>query len=183
MTSINQVAVQAMYDHYHKRVKSKPDLYTNARDKNRAVVVVLPKELLEWANRSAGHSGFAANARPVGIRKNFNDARAALRDIFSSVDNLVKFIKSSECDAEAMMEEVRARHAGKIQSHVISVDPLDRPIAEFNLESLYGKGIIGRLRDRYPTTVMNDYRVLTRWEFESRYDLVGIEVNSQLTAQ
>lgn len=177
-TSINMTAVQEMYDHYHAKVKSNPDLYTNARDKNHAVVVVLPKELLEWANRGAGHSGFAANARPVGIRKNYSDAKSALKDIFSSVDNLVRFIKSSECDAEEMMVEVRERHAKKAQ--VISVDPLDRPISEFNLEKLYGQGTIAYLRNKFPETALNEYRILTRREYEARYGLV--EINTEVVA-
>lgn len=174
MSNINMVAVEEMYNHYHKKVKTNPDLYTNARDKNHAVVVVLPKELLEWANRGAGHSGFAANARPVGIRKNFSDAKTALTKIFSSVDNLVEFIKSSECDAEEMMVEVRERHALKAQ--IITIDPLDRPMSEFNIETLYGKGTIMMLRTKFPKTVMGDYKTLTRGEFESRYELVATEV-------
>lgn len=171
MSNINIQAVQEMFDKYHAKVKSNPDLYTNARDKNHAVVVVLPKELLDWANRGAGHSGFAANARPVGIRKNVSDAKSALTKIFSSVDSLVEFIKSSECDAEEMMAEVRERHACKAQ--IITIDPLDRPMSEFNIEILYGKGTIMFLRNKYPKTVMGDYKALTRREFEGRYNLVA----------
>jgi hypothetical protein len=172
--SINMQAVQEMFDKYHAKVKSNPDLYTNARDKNHAIVVVLPKELLDWANRGAGHSGFAANARPVGIRKNVNDAKSALTKIFSSVDNLVEFIKSSECDAEEMMAEVRERHARRVE--IITIDPLDRPMSEFNIETLYGKGTIMMLRTKFPKTVMDDYKTLTRGKFESRYELVATEV-------
>ena len=171
MSDINQVALNDMFNHYHKKIKTNPDLYTNARDKNYAVVVVLPKELLDWANRGAGHSGFAASARPVGIRKNFNDAKAALKDIFSSVESLERFIKTSECDAEEMMVEVRERHAKKAQ--IITIDPLDRPMSEFNIEALYGKGTIVMLRGKYPKTVMDDYKNLTRGEFEGRYNLVS----------
>ena len=47
-------------------------------------------------------------------------------------------------------------------------------MSEFNIETLYGKGMIMTLRNKFPKTVMGDYRTLTRREFEGRYNLAEV---------
>ena len=175
MSTINKQAVVEMYNNYHRKVLSNPTLYTNQRDGNYGILVPLPKELLDYAERSAGHHGFGQNAAPVGIRRTVSDAKATLKEIFSSPANLEKFILSSACDAEAYMAEVRERHANSPKAQIISVDPLDRPISEFNLEQLYGKGTIAHLRNTYPKTALEEFRILTRREYEARYELTAVE--------
>jgi len=62
------------------------------------IQVWLPRDLLEYANAAAGTSG----PRAVGIRVGgFDTVESAAQEIlhiFSSTDNLAKFINSSECD-------------------------------------------------------------------------------------
>lgn len=172
--SINKQAVINMFNSYHTKVVNNPTLFTNKRDGDRAVVVSLPIELIEYANRGAGHHGHGSGATPVGIRKSCSHAPSFLAKIFSSVESLEEFIKSSECDADEYIAEVRARHAGKSTAQIITVDPLDRKMDSYILDQLYGKGTTMMLRTKFPKTVMNDYRTLTRREFEGRYNLVAV---------
>ena len=176
-STINMTAVKSMYDHYHAKIKSNPTLYTNQRDGNNAVVVTLPVELLDWANRGAGHSGFAGNARPVGIRKNCNHAPSFLAKTFSSVDNLAEFIQSSECDADEYIAEVRERHARKqginIAVNKTPVDPLDLPMSSYNMKALYGEEQRIAAMTKFSKTIVGDFKTLTRREFELRYNLVA----------
>ena len=92
---LNQSDLVSFFNHYHSLSKRRPSLYKN--DKTQ-ITVVLPASMLEYANAAAGHSGFGAGARPVGIRREVEDSNQALNDIFSSVDSLRSFIESSECD-------------------------------------------------------------------------------------
>ena len=67
------------------------------------ITVVLPKDLLEYSNASAGHSGFGSGARPVGIRRKVRNSEQALAAIFASEDSLTRFILESERDGPAMV--------------------------------------------------------------------------------
>lgn len=169
------VAVTEMYNNYHRKVISNPTLYTNKRDGNNGILIPLPKELEEYKERTAGHRGFDMSAEAIGIRRTVPDAKQALDQIFSSPESLAKFILTSACDADVMLEEVRARHRATPRAQVISVDPLDRPMCEFNLEQLYGKGTIAHLRNKFPKTAVAEFHILTRREYEARYDLVAVD--------
>jgi hypothetical protein len=103
-------AVSSFYRHYHESRKTRPDLYRNG---DSMITVVLPKDLLEYSNAAAGHSGFGSGARPVGIRRQVPDSQKALAEIFATEQSLAKFIGDSECDGPAYVEEVRKRHAEK----------------------------------------------------------------------
>ena len=168
---INKVAVKALFDHYHKKVQTSPNLYTNARDRDHAVLVVLPKELLDYANRGAGHSGFGAGARPVGIRRVVNNATSYLKSIFSSVEALTTFIESSECDADEYIAEVKERHANSI-SKTFTVKAKVDPKTADEFWNRYGKEELQRLITKFGRDVVQSaYNTLTITEFENRFDL------------
>jgi hypothetical protein len=169
---MNEVAVKEMFDRYHKKVQTNPNLYTNARDRNSAVLVVLPKELLDYANRGAGHSGFAANARPVGIRRVVSDSASYLKNIFTSVESLKTFIESSECDADEYINEVKLRHAGITPSKKSKVSTTDdRPVNETFFEK-YTINDAKALQNKFGREmVLKDFNILTINEFELRYGL------------
>lgn len=93
-----QVRIAAEHrDYYLRRSAIRPTLYVT---NDTTITVGLPNALLDFANRAAGHSGYNAGARAVGIRKTVSNAHVAIREIFNSVDSLVRFIESSECDYE-----------------------------------------------------------------------------------
>lgn len=91
-----QIAVQFRND-YLRKSASRPSLYVSNIN---TLTIVLPVELLDFANRAAGHSGFNAGSRAVGIRRVVSNAQSAIRQIFGSVESLVEFIETSECDYE-----------------------------------------------------------------------------------
>jgi hypothetical protein len=103
-------AVSAFHRHYHDSVMTRPDLYRNS---DTVITVVLPKSLLDYANAAAGHSGFGAGARPVGIRRQVQNSQRALAEIFATEQSLAKFIGESECDGAAYVAEVQRRHSEK----------------------------------------------------------------------
>lgn len=174
--AINMNAVQGLYNHYHSKVKTNPNLYTNSRDKNRAVLVVLPKELLDYANRSSGHSGFGAGARPVGIRKVVSDAKSSLSEIFSSVESLKSFILSSECDAEAYIAEVKERHLKGVSraSRKVSKPSTTTifPMVKDVFHDYYPHALLRELTVKYgKEEVANSWNHLWINEFEMRYGI------------
>lgn len=138
-----------------------------------AITVGLPIELIEFSNASAGHSGYNSGARPTGIRYAVDNPAKALAEIFESDESFARFISGSDKSGPAYCAEKYEEY--KRNNGIITVDPLDRPMSEFNIEALYGKGMIMTLRNKFPKTVMNDYRTLTRGEFEARYELVAVE--------
>ena len=162
---INTVAVKSLFDRYHKIVKTNPKFYTSARW---GVVVVLPKELLDYANKLAGHSGFGAGARPIGIRRAVADPVNYLKKVFESIDTLTAFIESSECDAEEYITEVRARHLG-LPTKVKSEKLLS---AKEEFWNRYTKQVLVDLVSKYGrSTVQEAYNSLTITEFETRFSL------------
>lgn len=148
-------------------------LYVIGGNGSYAVQVCLPLSLIEYAN---ARSGTMSGLRPVGIRtgevfKTAEDAADAVARIFNTPDTLTKFINDSEADANYVPGTINSSTA-KVQ--IITVNPLDRPMSEFNIEALYGKGTIMLLRNKFPKTVMGDYKALTRREFEGRYNLAEV---------
>ena len=69
------------YNRYQTRKQSYPSLYESGKE---SINVILPNNLLEYANAAAGHSGFGAGARARGIRRQVNNSAVALSQIFSS---------------------------------------------------------------------------------------------------
>jgi len=174
MGQLNTAAVNALFNHYHAKVQSKPNLYTNSRDKNKAVLVVLPTELLDFANKGAGHSGFGAGARPVGIRRVVDDAKSFLKNIFSSTSALEQFILSSECDAHEYIASVKMRHAlkAKQSTSICSVNIDNRPAREVFFTK-YGHNEAKALQNKFGRDlVTKEFDVLTINEFELRFGLV-----------
>lgn len=170
---INELAVQSMFNNYHTKVKSNPNLYTNRRDKNKAIVVVLPKELLDYANHSSGHSGFVTNARPVGIRRVVDDAKSALSKIFSSVESLTRFIESSECDAAEHIERIR-RGEGKSRTSrkLVSSSKTDDRLANEVFFEKYNRDVAKSLQAKFGyDLVVREFGILTINEFELRFGL------------
>ena len=55
MNNIDLKIVDNFLNECHKKIKNNPNLYINS--KNDTVTIGLPTELLEFANRAAGHSG------------------------------------------------------------------------------------------------------------------------------
>jgi hypothetical protein len=144
-------------------------LYVIAGD-NPAIQVWLPADLLEYANASAGTSG----SRAVGIRVGgFRSVEAAADEIvriFSSPDNLARFINTSECDYTGPVNR-------KSKSMVITL-PAD-PKASQGFWNKYNKEDMQALiakhgRDR----VQQAYNTLTMSEFESRFGLSTTELET-----
>lgn len=166
---VNEVALKSLFDRYHKKVQTNPKFYTSARW---GAVVVLPKELLGFANRLAGHSGYASTARPIGIRRAVPDPVSYLKQVFSSVDSLRSFILSSECDAEEYINEVKRRHAGttiKKTKPVVLID--NRPVNEVFYEK-YTQNDAKALQAKFGRElVIREFNILTLNEFELRFGI------------
>lgn len=166
--------------HYAGSVQNGTGLLYVINSSNPSVHVWLPVELEEYSNAAAGSSG----GRAGGIRiTGFSTIKAAadfVVKITSSPEEIAKFLNSSAQDniygTYGMTRPVRKARTPKPEAVIITVDPLDRPISEFNLEELYGKGTVMMLRNKYPKTALTDYRILTRREYESRYALTVKEV-------
>lgn len=89
---MNRQAIAKLYANYHSKVNVQPNLYVQPQ----YVQVVLPAELREFANAAAGHGN---GGDPVGIRRMCDNPSREISRIFSSVDTLEQFIRSSECNA------------------------------------------------------------------------------------
>jgi hypothetical protein len=132
--------VAAFRQHYLRKSAKNPDLY---RSGPRAVDVILPNDLLEYANAASGHSGFGAGARARGIRRECRDSAEFLREIFSSDQRLTEFLLSSEQNAEAYINEVRQRPKGEPKPRAKKVtiagrDPQTTP-AQGNLYDFFAR--------------------------------------------
>jgi hypothetical protein len=145
-----QVRIAAQHrDYYLRRSAIRPSLYVT---NDNTITVGLPIELLEFANRAAGHSGYNAGARAVGIRKTVSNANVAIRQIFDSVESLVRFIESSECDYEYPVGagDVKvARKAIEKAPEVKFVAAREEFWSKFNADTLKG------LRAKYGTELVN----------------------------
>jgi hypothetical protein len=160
------------YNAYHRKVKTRPTLYTNKRDGNNGILVPLPRDLITYAERTAGHHGFGQAAMPVGICRKVGNAKNALAEIFASTEALAKFINSSARDADAYITEVRERHAKK-GSKVTKSATDDRPAVDAFFEK-YTANDAKALRDKFGRDmVISDFNCLTINEFELRYGLTA----------
>ena len=101
-------AVRHLYDHYHQKVKIQPNLYL--RYTGDAVDVMLPVGLYPYANSASGHAGWSTGARPRGIRRMTSNPKDFREQIFSSVDSLVAFLETSECDFSAYAQNLKNKY-------------------------------------------------------------------------
>jgi hypothetical protein len=164
---MNTQAVKDFFEHYHRSITKNPDLYRNGGD---MITVVLPKELLDYSNAAAGHSGFGSGARPVGIRRKVRNAERELAEIFQSVANLQKFIESSERDGPAYVEEVQRRHAEKSRPKpVMAADPSK------GFWAVHDKSVMAEIKARTKDhqQLIEDYKTMTLSDFEERYMAVA----------
>jgi hypothetical protein len=160
----NDPHVVELFNSYHERVKTRPNLFNNGN----MITVGLTPELLDYANAAAGHSGLGNGARPVGIRVTVGDATKALKDIFSSCESLAKFINSSECNAAEYIARIHERHAAKPTKNAILIDT--RMIKDAFYEVGYDFSLIQKLKNAYGAdTVKRDWDNLQVTEFQLRY--------------
>jgi hypothetical protein len=137
-----------------------------------SVQVVLPMELLDYANAA---SGTMSGNRPVGIRAgSFSSASRAADEvsrIFSSVEALTKFLNSSECDATAEYDPTKVTMAVSKAKQIVAM--LDsRPVKDAFYDAGYDFTTVKTLRSTYGDKTVNaDWAVLTLGEFKSRYAL------------
>jgi hypothetical protein len=154
--------VTAFYNHYHNKTASRPDLY---RSGDHAVDVILPNDLLDYANAASGHSGFGSGARARGIRRECRNSSAYLAEIFASPDSLAKFLNSSEQNAESYIQTVRQRHAAQQQPKVVS--------ASQGFWNKYNKDHMAALRAKNKDykVLVQDFQTMTLLDFETKYAL------------
>lgn len=159
--------VEAFRRHYQEKSQKNPDLY---RSGDHAVDVILPNDLLEYANAASGHSGFGSGARARGIRRECRNSTKFLAEIFASTDTLARFLESSEKNAEAYIETVRERHAQKAQPKVAMTN--DR---ELGFWSKYNKDHMAQIKakNRDHGQLIQDFQTLTLTEFEQKYLLAA----------
>lgn len=174
MKAINTQAVFEMWARYHIKVKSNPSLYTNRRDGNKAVLIPLPKELLDFAERSAGHHGFPT-AVPVGINRKVDNATQALKEIFESPESLERFIRTSACDGWEYVSQINQglirRRLSKNVKTTSTTD--DRPAREVYFTK-YTKDTTTALHSKFGREfVLREFDVLTINEFELRFGLTA----------
>ena len=129
------------------------------------IQVWLPIDLIEYANAAAGSSG----NRAVGIRitgySSVKKAAEHILDIFSSPENVAKFINRSECDyAQVYAERIAEREFAKIPKPLMAKD-------EF--WNRYTKEVLTQLVNQYGRTIVqNAYNSLTINEFEAQFNLL-----------
>ena len=169
MLQANDSRVVSFYNHYHSKKAKFPNMYVDVAS-NQSINVVLPVNLSDYSNAAAGRFAVGSDGiiRPKGIRRRVNDAAAYIDNIFSSVENLAKFINSSECDGMA----IARAETEKLMAVQPPVDPKDRMVRTVDLNKMYGQGTIQRLMTQYPKTARHDYNLLTIGEFELRYNLI-----------
>jgi len=161
-----QAQVAAFHRHYHDSVKTRPDLYRNG---DTLITVVLPRDLLDYSNAAAGHSGFGSGARPVGIRRQVRNSQRALAEIFATEQSLAQFIESSERDGPAYVEEVRRRHSEKAQPQ-----PIKANCPKQGFWQKYTKDHMAKIKssNKDPQQLVQDYNTMTLADFELKYGLV-----------
>jgi hypothetical protein len=157
-------AVASFHRHYTESILKNPDLYRNGTD---MITVVLPKDLLDYSNASAGHSGFGSGARPVGIRRKVRNAEQALAQIFADVGSLAKFIEESECDGPAMVAEIQRKHAEKQLPRTVMAADSDGFWSKYNKDTM--AALRAKIKDH--TQLTQDFRTLSLSEFEHKYGL------------
>jgi len=156
---MDMTRVTEFWENYKTKSATNPNLYISGNSLN----VILPNNLLEYANAAAGHSGFGAGARARGIRRSVDNAQQAIKDIFETPQSLAKFLESSEKNADAYVEGIRARDLGTA---------IDQRSANDSWSELYAKYDINTLANTFGRNAVIDARkLLTVNEFELRFGL------------
>ena len=126
---------------------------------NSHIQVWLPMDLIEYANAAAGSD---KGLRPVGIRvsgfKSADEAANELADIFSSPENLAKFINQSEADFHDVYPGVGINIDSRLAN-----DAWSDLYAKYDIKTL--ASVFGR------DTVIEARKLLTVNEFELRFGL------------
>ena len=162
---MNRVA--AFQRHYQQKVVKSPDLY---RSGDHAVDVILPNDLLEYANAASGHSGFGSGARARGIRRECRNSSSFLAEIFASPESLARFLESSEKNAEAYIQTVRERHLKQQQPKVVLAnDPSEGFWSKYSKEDM--AKLKAQIKDK--AALVNDFQTMTMLAFEEKYQLAA----------
>ena len=156
---MDMTRVTEFWESYKTKSATNPDLYISGNSLN----VILPNNLLEYANAAAGHSGFGAGARARGIRRSVDNAQQAIKDIFETPETLAKFLDSSEKNADAYVEGIRARDLGTATDERSANDAWSDLYATHDIKTL--ASVFGR------DTVIEARKLLTVNEFELRFGL------------
>jgi hypothetical protein len=154
-------AVASFQKHYQTKSQISPDLY---RSGDRWVDVILPNDLLEYANAASGHSGFGSGARARGIRRECRNSSQYLAEIFASPEALAGFLNSSEKNAEAYIETVRERHLASTQQPVKASELFWKTYTKEDMAAL-------RSRVKDSKALVQDYQTMTMTDFALKYDL------------
>ena len=153
--------VEQFYNRYHKMVKTHPNLYHNGKN---LITLVLPLELIEYANSASGNSGQSTGARPVGIRVVVSDAPEAIKEIFQSPESLAIFIETSECDAIKMPTGSAAK-----------LKPAKILMANPEFWNRYDKNVMADLKRKFDYDKLKaGYQSMTIDEFEQAFGLKQI---------
>ena len=153
---IEKAALRKMFDRAIERGLKNPNNktgYLYAFDE--CVQIALPKELSAYANAAAGNTNSIRVTVASPIRK--------LKEIFSSLESLEKFILMSECNSiENERENVRRRVKNMI---------INNP-ADSNFKYLCDKYNIPALSKKFgKENVIAARKFLTIGEFETRFGL------------
>jgi len=166
MTKIVDYRITSFFNRYHQKVLNNPTLYVSG---DSTVNVILPSDLLEYANAAAGHTGFGSGARARGIRQQVKNANLAIKDIFNSIDSLITFLESSECNAEAYIQGIKEKHQSVTVKNQ-SLVSVDNRSADQHFKLLHAKIDINRLVLKFGYDVVLEARkLLTINEFELRF--------------
>jgi len=169
MNNIDLKIVDNFLNECHKKIKNNPNLYINS--KNDTVTIGLPTELLEFANRAAGHSGLNNGARPTGIRIKTANAIMLRDEILNSSDAYIDFIKKNADDG--YYNDVKAEHNEYIINGGLCKKN-NKPV-EGNAHILvekYGKKIFVECsKQSSKDEVINDRKTMSISEFEEKYQL------------
>jgi hypothetical protein len=163
--------------HFIGSVQNNTGLLYVINANNPSVHVWFPVDLEEYSNASAGTSGDRLGGVRIGGFKSVEAAADFVVKIFSSPDELAKFINASAQDnigASYGLKRRQRKSALQIPVAIVPVNPADRLVRTINLNAEYGAGTIQRLMSQYPKTCKNDYNVLTVGEFEARYNLTAV---------
>lgn len=146
--------------HYIGSTQNESGLLYVINGREAMIQVWLPMDLIDYANAAAGSSG----DRAVGIRvKGYRSTQQAADEIvriFSSADNLAKFINSSECDYAGYHAAKLARKQALVPTQASEL-----------FWTKYTKEDMANLRARVKDAkgLVSDYQTMTMTEFESKY--------------
>lgn len=143
--------IKNLFNHYHNKVTDYPTLYTSEN----IIQVVLPDGLLDFANAAAGHS----NHRPIGIRRTSYNPLSDIKEVFSSVESLTKFILSSECDAIDHITKLKKDAVVKKQKSELTRNVFWKKYNKSTMDTLKSMYNSVKLRTAYDTLSMSEFEL------------------------